>query len=90
MGDPERIYPHDSPCSQTSLMHCMLRASGHLARGAADRRRSRCTCSARGVVLPRPRDPVADWQDLFDEAVEMGLSTEGGAKCEHVNQTEEL
>ena len=50
----------------------------------------RCSnANARAVVperpiLPRPRDVVADWEELFSEAASLGFTSEAGVSCENV------
>ena len=33
-------------------------------------------------ILPRPRDIVADWEELFSEAASLGFTTKAGVSCE--------
>ena len=35
-------------------------------------------------ILPRPRDIVADWEELFSEAASLGFTTNSGVSCENV------
>ena len=35
-------------------------------------------------ILPRPRDVVADWEELFSEAASLGFTSEAGVSCENV------
>ena len=35
-------------------------------------------------ILPRPRDIVADWEDLLSEAASLGFTSEAGVSCEKV------
>ena len=35
-------------------------------------------------IVPRPRDTVADWEELFSEAASLGFTTNSGVSCENV------
>ena len=52
-----------------------------------DMRRSRANARAavpKRPVLPRPRDVVADWEELFSEAASLAFTPEAGVSCENV------
>ena len=52
-----------------------------------DMRRSRANARAavpERLVLPRPRDVVADWEELFSEAASLGFTPEAGVSCVNV------
>ena len=52
-----------------------------------DMRRSRANARAavpERPILPRPCDVVADWKELFSEAVSLGFTSKTGVSCENV------
>ena len=56
-------------------------------RSVVDMRRSNANARAavpERPILPRPRDTVADWEELFSEAASLGFTTNSGVPCENV------
>ena len=52
-----------------------------------DMRRSRANARAavpERPVLPRPRDVIADWEELLSEAASLGFTPEASVSCENV------
>ena len=70
----ERLFPKESPEKRKLRLVVDVRRSNANARAAVPER----------PILPRPRDIVADWEELSSGAASLGFTTNSGVSCENV------